>query len=290
MKILALLAAVVALAGCTQIDTGNVGVESTMGQVKPDALPPGVYGSVFKTVHEIIAKEVPFQINDLKPQTSDKISLADLDIDVYVKIDPVQAPTMMTKWPNDLTRFEKIDGYALGLNYVTRQARGVVYDEVAKHNSATIHTKRNEIEAGVTKSLQTVLDKEAGKGMFTVIGVNVRNIVTDPALEANIKAAANAQFALQKSENESKVATQQAEVAQRLALQAEENALKVAKIQAERKKVEASAEADSMRIKAESISKAGGEDYVRLQAIAKWNGVLPASMPPNGTTPFVNVK
>jgi prohibitin 1 len=35
------------LVGCTQIDTGNVGVERTLGKVSAEALPPGIYLTVF---------------------------------------------------------------------------------------------------------------------------------------------------------------------------------------------------------------------------------------------------
>ena len=40
---LSLISIAVILTGCTQIDTGNVGVERTLGKVGKDALPPGVY-------------------------------------------------------------------------------------------------------------------------------------------------------------------------------------------------------------------------------------------------------
>jgi len=40
------------LTGCSQIDTGNVGIESTLGQVKAEILPPGVYFTVFKKKEE----------------------------------------------------------------------------------------------------------------------------------------------------------------------------------------------------------------------------------------------
>lgn len=35
---------------CTQIDTGNVGVESSLGQYKTEELAPGVYFSAFKNI------------------------------------------------------------------------------------------------------------------------------------------------------------------------------------------------------------------------------------------------
>lgn len=265
MKKLILIAFAALLGACSQIDTGNVGVESTMGQVKQETMPPGVYFTMFKTVTEVCAKELPVSINDLKPQTADKITLTDLDLDAYVQIDPARAAAIMTKWSGDRTDYNECE--AVGVNFITRQAREAVYDVASRIGSATIHTERTRIAAEVTKTLQANLDAEAGKGMFSVRSVNVRNLVTDVALEANIKAAAQAQFKLQE----------------------EKNRLQVAEVEADRKRAEARGEADAIRIKAEAVSKQGGAEYVQLQAIAKWDGKLPVTQA-GGAVPFLNVK
>ena len=265
MKIFLVLAALV-LSACTQIDTGNIGVESTLGQVKQETMQPGVYFTLFKRVTEVCAKEMPLAINDLKPQTSDKITLSDLDVDIYVQIDQSKAATVMTKWPGDASEINDEDCVRIGMNYVVRQAREAIYDVSSKFGSATIHTDRSKIAADTVRQLQASLDAEAGKGMFFVRSANVRNLVTDPALEANIKAAAQAQFKLQE----------------------EKNRLLVAEVEAERKRTEARGEADSIRIKAEAVSKQGGAEYVQLQAVQKWDGKLPQVS--GSATPFIQIK
>jgi regulator of protease activity HflC (stomatin/prohibitin superfamily) len=254
------------LGACSQIDTGNVGVESTLGQVKKETMPPGVYFTMFKRVTEVIAKEVPLALDDMKPQTSDKITLSNLDVDIYVQIDPAKASDIMTKWPGDAVAVKGEEGVRIGFNYVMRQAREAVYSAVARRGSATVHTERSQIAADVVKDLQSNLDAEAGKGMFFVRSANVRNLVTDPALEANIKASAQALFKLQE----------------------EKNKLEVAKVEADRKRAEAQGEADAIRIKAEAVSKQGGKEYVELKAIEKWDGKLPTTNA--GVVPFINVK
>lgn len=267
MKKLFLILFAALLTACSQIDTGNVGVESTLGQVKPDTLPPGVYFTLFKTVDEICAKEMPLTLTDLKPQTSDKITLADLDLDIYVQIEPGKASAMRTKWPGDITEVKDEGCKRLGMNYVYRQAREVVYDVASRIGSATIHTERVRIAAETVKLLQANLDAEAGKGMFTIRSANVKNMVTDPALENGIKAAAQQQFRLQEEEGKKKTAA----------------------VEADRKRIEAQGEADAIRIKAESVSKQGGAEYVQLEAIKKWDGKLPTTQA-GGVTPFIHVK
>jgi regulator of protease activity HflC (stomatin/prohibitin superfamily) len=254
------------LTGCTQIDTGNVGVESTLGQVKEQTLTPGTYFTMFKKVIEVSGKELPLQLNDMKPQTSDKITLADMDVDIYLQIDASKAPTILTRWPGDRSEVKGEDAERIGFNYATRQAREAIYNAVSKRSSATVHTERNDLSADIVKNLQADLDASA-KGWFFVRSANVRNLVTDPALESAIKENANRNF---------QIASKQKEV-------------ELARAEAERNRVEAQGIADAIRIKAAAVSAQGGKEYVELEAIKKWDGKLPTTSA-GGVTPFIHVK
>lgn len=267
MKKFLLIPIVATLGACTQIDTGNIGVESTLGQVKKETMAPGVYFTMFKRVIEVSAKELRLELNDLKPQTKDKITLADLDVDIFYQIDPSKAAEIMTKWPGDAVELKGEDGVRLGNGYVTRQAREAIYNAITQYGSETVHTERVSIAAKVVESLQKDLDDSAGKGMFFVRSANVRNLVTDPALEAAIKESANRNF---------QIASKQKEV-------------ELAKAEADRKRVEAQGDADAIRLRASAIQAQGGKEYVELEAIKKWDGKLPTTMP-GQTTPFIHVK
>jgi regulator of protease activity HflC (stomatin/prohibitin superfamily) len=267
MKKFLLIPLVTVLGACTQIDTGNIGVESTLGQVKKETMPPGVYFTMFKRVTEVSAKELRLELNDMKPQTKDKITLADLDVDLFYQIDPSRAAEIMTKWPGDAVELKGEDGVRLGNGYVTRQAREAIYNAISQYGSETVHTERVSIAAKVVESLQKDLDDSAGKGMFFVRSANVRNLVTDPALEAAIKENANRNF---------QIASKQKEV-------------ELAKAEADRKRVEAQGDADAIRLRASAIQAQGGKEYVELEAIKKWDGKLPTTMP-GQTTPFIHVK
>ena len=267
MKKLLIAIAALWLTACTQIDTGNIGVEKTLGQVKKETLIPGVYFTLFKSVIEVSAKELPLTFDDMRPQTSDKITLSDLDVDIYVQIDPSKAADILTRWPGDVSHEHGDDGDRIGMNYVKRQAREAIYNAVSKRPSATVHAERSELAAEIVKSLQQDLDESAGKGWFFVRSANVRNLVTDPALEQAIKESANRNF---------QIAAKQKEV-------------ELAKAEAERRRVEAQGEADAIRIKAQSIAAQGGDNYVQLEAIKKWDGKLPTTQA-GGTTPLIHLK
>ncbi len=76
--------------------------------------------------------------------------------------------------------------------------------------------------------------------------------------------------------------------AEQQALQAK-NVLTKVQFEAEQRIAQATAEAEAIKIQAESISKQGGQSYVQLKAIEKWDGKLPVQMIPNATVPFLDI-
>jgi len=255
------------LCACTQIDTGNVGVESTLGQVGKETMSPGVYFTLFKRVTEVSTKELRLSLDDLKPQTKDKITLSDLDVDIFYQLNPSKVVEVMTRWPGDAIHLDGEDGVRLGNNFVTRQARESIYNAISKYGSDVVHTERANISANVVESLQKDLDESVGKGVFFIRSANVRNLVTDPALEQSIKESANRNF---------QIAAKQKDI-------------ELARAEAERKRVEAQGEADAIKLRSSAISAQGGSEYVQLKAIEKWDGKLPTTQ--GGTiTPFIQVK
>jgi regulator of protease activity HflC (stomatin/prohibitin superfamily) len=65
------------------------------------------------------------------------------------------------------------------------------------------------------------------------------------------------------------------------------NDLERVKFEAEQRVTEAKGEAEAIRIQALAITQQGGSEYVALKAVEKWNGVLPVTMLPGGSVPFV---
>jgi prohibitin 1 len=260
--------------GCTQIDTGNVGVERTLGKVSKDALPPGVYFTLFKTVDEFTAKEVNFQLQDMTPKSRDNLTMKDVDIDIYFKVMPVAIPTLYTKYQGDVVQHKQVvkDGTSdlvMAYSRVSREAREAVYKAIAQLDATTMHTKRTELAEMVRAHLQTELDNN-DKGAFLITAVNVRNLLTDPAIEAAIRQRAETDQAIQKKLKE----------------------VDLARAEAERLIVQAEGEAKANRIISESLTPALKE--IRLAEINRDAAIAISSKPGNTVlmghaTPLVNV-
>lgn len=260
------------LAGCSQIDTGNVGVIKTGGQYKAEELTPGWHFTLFSTVFEVSTKENAISFENLKPKTADQITVEDLDIDVYYQMNPAKAQDTMVRLAGDLTQNSDKD-YVPGYNYVSRTAREAIYTAMSKVRASEAQLKRGQIPADIQKLLQDELDAKFEKGWFVVTNVNLRNLTVDSKLEAAIRDAAQVQYQIE----------------------AKQKQVELAKAEAERQRAIAQGEADSARIKAEGLRNAQGAEYLKLleiqnqqAAIAKWDGKLPTTVA-GGATPMIGI-
>lgn len=272
---LLLLTLAALLAGCTQIDTGNVGVERTLGKVSTEALPPGIYLTLFKSVDEFTAKEISFQLADMTPKSRDNLTMKDVDIDVYFKVMPAAIPTLFTKYQGDVVRHADVvrDGskdLVIAYSRVSREAREAVYKAIAEMDATTMHTKRAELSERVRAGLQAELDA-TDKGAFVVTAVNVRNLLTDPAIEAAIRQRAETDQAIERKRKE----------------------VELAKAEAERLIVEAEGQAKANQILSASLTPALKE--IKLAELQRDAALAIATKPGNtvlmggGGQPLVNV-
>ena len=133
----------------------------------------------------------------------------------------------------------------------TQNVQEAVKSSTAKYSASELITKREQVKSDIKNLL-------IGKvsDVIIVTDVSITNVdfsdSFDQAVEAKVKA--------------------------------EQEALQ-AKATLEKSKLES----EAIRIQAEAIKNAGGEEYVRLKAIEKWNGILPTTIA-GQTIPFINVK
>jgi regulator of protease activity HflC (stomatin/prohibitin superfamily) len=208
-----LVALVVTLASCSvgTIQTGNVGVKTTLGTIDKNEVTPGLYFMfpLIQRIDQYSAKETSVELENLTPKAKDNLSLKDLDISVYYKIADGHVADLAIKYTGQ-TAYDK-GLYFPAHNLIASLARGAAYDQVAKHDSLVIHTKRDQIEAGMKAALQAELEA-ADKGVFSITRVVVRSVVTDPSIEQSIRNAVAAQKQLEQIEIQNQIAVKQAEI------------------------------------------------------------------------------
>ena len=208
MKLFVVLFALFAT-GCGTVETGNVGVRITFGTVNRQEVQPGFYVAVLSSVKEFTAKETHVALDNMTPKAKDNLSLQDLDISVYYRVNPAAVVSLYVKYAAQHV-YDKGLGYP-AYTLIQSLARNAAYEEVAKYDSLTLHTQRDAIANGIHKTLQDEINK-GDKGALTITRVVIRAVATDRSIEQSIRDAVAAQKQLEQIEVQNQIAVKQAEI------------------------------------------------------------------------------
>jgi len=200
-------------ASCGTLESGNVGVRTTLGKVDSEEIEPGIYLGVpgVSRVQEFSAKEIAVELNDLTPKARDNLSLRDLDVTVYYKVAPGSIADLYVKYAARHTQSEGSRVVLPAYQLVHGIARNVIYEESSRIDSLVMHTKRDEMAAAVRKALQIELDAN-DKAVFTITRVVIRSLTTDPAIERAIQESVAAQKQLETTKQRIQIAEAEAQV------------------------------------------------------------------------------
>jgi regulator of protease activity HflC (stomatin/prohibitin superfamily) len=170
------------------VDTGHVGVERTIGKVNLEEAGPGLNFKLplLTRAYEFSAKEIALDLNDLRPKAADNLSLQDLDVTVYYNAAPYAIADLMVKYANASQSAPGAFLPAYGIVY--REARGAVYEEVARVDSLKLHRQRDALQTAIQNRLQARLEDKDGDALI-ISRVVVRALNTDPSIEASIREA-----------------------------------------------------------------------------------------------------
>lgn len=210
MVLLALITASV-LGAFYVVDTGHVGVERTLGKVDLDETQPGMNFKwpLLTRAYEFSAKEIALDLDDLKPKAADNLSLQDLDVTVYYNAAPDAIADLMIKYANATHYSAEALLPAYGIVY--REARGVIYEEIAKVDSLELHRLRDTLQTAIQDSLQARLEAKDGDAL-RISRVVVRALNTDPSIEASIREAVANQKKLEAKQISVDIAKKDAEI------------------------------------------------------------------------------
>lgn len=210
---LVVLAVVVGVTSCGTIESGNVGIRTTLGKVNPEEIEPGIYVGIpgISRVQEFSAKEIGLDLNDLTPKARDNLSLRDLDVTVYYRVQQDSIADLYVKYAGQHTRDEGSRTYLPAYALLQRVARNSIYEQASHIDSLVMHTQREELGLAVRKSLQAELDTN-DRGVFVVTRVVIRSLTTDPAIEKAIQESVAAQKQLETTKQRIAIAEAEAQV------------------------------------------------------------------------------
>lgn len=266
----AMLCLLAVLAGCSKVPNGYVGVKVNMlGSDKGVQAEPVGPGRYWLTPNEEIFQFPTFTQNfalgvvDFQTQDGLKVS-APVGVSLYAK--PDSAPVLFKTFRKGMDEIVSVNAAQVIRNQFNTQASKIKVDGV-------YGTGKAEFLKSIEGSVREHFEKYG-------IVVDSLYLTGDIVLPPTVTAALNT-----KVESTQKAEQRANEVAQTIA--EADKAREQAKGEADAITTRAIAEAESLNIRGEALRKNPG--VVELNAIEKWNGVLPAYMTSGSPTPFIGI-
>lgn len=180
--------------GCTQIQTGHVGVRTAFnGQIESQELGVGFHQILIGTVRSYVANEMTMQLNDLHPQTKDRSTLKDLDLQYTYSVDPTAIADLIVKYKGrDWTPEHSNDTYPLGL-YVNNVVMTAAGDVISQYDALQANENREAIRDGIKTQVQKILKEEGLEGKVRLHQVFIKNLLIADSLQASALAVITAQ-------------------------------------------------------------------------------------------------
>ena len=257
-------------AGCTKVPNGFVDVKVNMlgsdKGVQADAVGPGRYWlTPNEEIFQFPTFTQNFNLGVVTFQTQDGLKVsAPVGVSLYAK--PDSAPILFKTFRKGMNEIVEINAAQVIRNQFNTQASLVKVDSVYGKGKA-------DFLKGVESSVRMYFERYG-------IVVDSLYLTGDIVLPPTVTAALNA-----KVESTQKAEQRANEVAQTIA--EADKAREQAKGEADAITTRAIAEAESLNIRGEAMRKNPG--VVELNAIEKWNGVLPVYMTGGTATPFISV-
>lgn len=257
-----------------RVDEGERGVVLTTGAFSEIAN-PGLRFKLpfFQSVRFITVRNENVRYEKVAAYSFDQ-QVAEMALSVNFQIDP-----------NDVESIYR--QYGSTENAVARVLNPRVYEQVknvfGQYSAQRAIQERGNMNAEVQKSLQ---EATAGSGI-TVLSVQIENIDYTDSYEQAVEAAARAKADIERAKSELARVEQEAQ-----------QKVKQAEAEAEAKKLQADADAYATKAAGEATAAAIRErgaalrdnpQLVNLVSAERWNGVLPTTMVPGSSVPFINM-
>jgi regulator of protease activity HflC (stomatin/prohibitin superfamily) len=228
---LSILAAAVLAAGCTRIETGEVGVRVGFDkQVQSGELLPGSFNqTIIGEVLTFPIKDVNVQLNDMTPVAKDNSTMKDFDAVVVYNINPQQVAELYSTKNRAFHAEFKGDTLVM-YNYIVQNARNAIYKAARKYEALDMADARSDMENFIKDEIVRNLAEEKLDGTIMISQVLIRNVVPADSVVESANALVRSKNELKQKEVE--VQTAQAE-SRRMAALANNSGASIAFMQAQ---------------------------------------------------------
>ena len=236
----------------TVISAGHTGVQVTLGEVNPLPLTEGVhFVNPTSSIKDVDVRLQRAELKGANAGTKD-LQVVHTDIVVNYRLDPIKVPHIYKEFGLDVG--DKVLGP--GINEAFKSVTG-------HYTSEELVTKRDAVSAEILEHLITKM----APFNITVSNISLVNFGFSQAYQEAIEAKVISAQKTAKAQQD----------------------LERIKVEAASRIAQADGEAKAIAIQAQAIQSNGGENYVKLQWIEKWNGALPSTMLGGDSKTLMNI-
>ena len=235
-----------------KIDSGERGVILKFGEVQENILEEGLH-FIMPVLNTVKKMDVTTQKEERGASASSKdLQIVTSEVAINYHLDPLKVNKLYQELRRDYSD-----------RVITPAIQEFIKKITAQYTAEELITKRENVK----EQLRVALTDNLSKNGIVVDDIFITNFDFSDEFNKSIEAKVTAEQRALEEKNKT--------------VQIEE--------QAKQKVVSAEADARAIQIQAQAINSQGGEDYVNLKAIEKWNGILPVQMIPGSTVPFIQL-
>jgi regulator of protease activity HflC (stomatin/prohibitin superfamily) len=209
---LGVLAAAVLAAGCTRIETGEVGVRVDFAkQVQPGELLPGSFNqTVIGDVLTFPVKDLNVVLENMTPVAKDNSTMKDFDLVVVYNINPGQVSELYATKNRAFHTVDRSGDVYLMYNYIVQNSRNAAYKAARKYEALDMADNRSDMENFIKEEIIRNLAEEKLDGSLNITQVLIRNVVPADSVVASANELVRAKNELKQKEIEVKTAEAEA--------------------------------------------------------------------------------
>jgi regulator of protease activity HflC (stomatin/prohibitin superfamily) len=206
-----ILSAAILAAGCTRIETGEVGVRIDFSkQVQPGELLPGSFNqTIVGDVLTFPVKDVNVVMENMTPVAKDNSTMKDFDLVVVYNINPGQVSELYATKNRAFHTVGDGDVFLM-YNYIVQNSRNAAYKAARKYEALDMADNRSDMETFIKEEIVRNLAEEKLDGSLNITQVLIRNVVPADSVVASANELVRAKNELKQKEIEVKTAEAEA--------------------------------------------------------------------------------
>lgn len=210
---LALLIGAIALAGCTRIGNGEVGLRQNFNKtIEANELQAGSLNqTLIGDVLVFKVQDVGVSVDNLTPQAADNAALKDFDATAIYSINPKAVSDIWTTKNRAFHTVDEHNDIMLMNGYVKQVLQNASFKAVRAYESLKLNDNRSQIESAIKEGMQAMLREEHLDTSIVVSQVQVRTMAPADSIVESANALVRAKNELATKTVEVQTAAKEAE-------------------------------------------------------------------------------